>query len=236
MPTIIDRYMLRQFLQVLVICFLSLAGLYIVIDAFSHLDHFVDYADKHGSLLLDDGPVLRLSLAGVFRLDERHPRAGRRDVHRHLDPAAPGNDGAHGGRHPAAPRAAAGADRGDLRQPAGRRQPRARDSRRRASNWPPTPRTSAASRKPRCSRASTARPTSCSAARRSSSPNKKIVPAELRAAASGSINTAGSSPPPKPATCRHATDSTERLPAHRRHGAQGAAHRAVARNSTANRS
>ena len=51
MPTIIDRYMLRQFLQVLVICFLSLAGLYIVIDAFGHLDHFVDYADAHGNLL-----------------------------------------------------------------------------------------------------------------------------------------------------------------------------------------
>jgi lipopolysaccharide export system permease protein len=55
MPTIIDRYMLRQFLQVLMICFLSLAGLYIVIDGFGHLDHFVDYADKHGSLLATIG-------------------------------------------------------------------------------------------------------------------------------------------------------------------------------------
>jgi lipopolysaccharide export system permease protein len=51
MTTIIDRYLLRQFIQVLVICFLSLVGLYIVIDAFGHLDHFVDYADEHGSLL-----------------------------------------------------------------------------------------------------------------------------------------------------------------------------------------
>ena len=51
MPTIIDRYMLRQFAQVLLICFLSLVGLYIVIDAFGHLDHFVDYSEKHGSLL-----------------------------------------------------------------------------------------------------------------------------------------------------------------------------------------
>ena len=51
MPTIIDRYLLRQFVQVLVICFLSLIGLYIVIDAFGHLDHFVDYAEKNGSLL-----------------------------------------------------------------------------------------------------------------------------------------------------------------------------------------
>jgi lipopolysaccharide export system permease protein len=51
MPTIIDRYMLRQFVQVLIICFLSLIGLYIVIDAFGNLDHFVDYADDHGSIL-----------------------------------------------------------------------------------------------------------------------------------------------------------------------------------------
>ena len=55
MPTIIDRYMLRQFLQVLAICFLSLAGLYIVIDAFNHLDHFVDFADTYGSLLATMG-------------------------------------------------------------------------------------------------------------------------------------------------------------------------------------
>ncbi len=55
MPTIIDRYMLRQFLQVLAICFLSLVGLYIVIDGFNHLDHFVDYADVHGNLLATMG-------------------------------------------------------------------------------------------------------------------------------------------------------------------------------------
>lgn len=51
MLTIIDRYMLKQFAQVLVICFLSLIGLYIVIDAFGHLDHFVDYGKEHGGLL-----------------------------------------------------------------------------------------------------------------------------------------------------------------------------------------
>jgi lipopolysaccharide export system permease protein len=55
MPTIIDRYMLRQFLQVLAICFLSFAGLYIVIDGFNHLDHFVDYAATHGGLLTTMG-------------------------------------------------------------------------------------------------------------------------------------------------------------------------------------
>src|SRR3954471_17763606 len=56
MPTIIDRYMLRQFVQALIICLLSLIGLYIVIDAFSHLDHFIDYAAKHGSLIKIMGP------------------------------------------------------------------------------------------------------------------------------------------------------------------------------------
>ena len=49
--TIIDRYLLRQFIQVFIICLMSLVGLYIVIDAFGHLDRFVDYAGKHGSLL-----------------------------------------------------------------------------------------------------------------------------------------------------------------------------------------
>jgi lipopolysaccharide export system permease protein len=55
MPAIIDRYLLRQFVQVLVICFVSLIGLYIVIDAFPHLDRFVDYADKNGGLLATMG-------------------------------------------------------------------------------------------------------------------------------------------------------------------------------------
>ena len=48
---IIDRYLLRQYVQVLVICFLSLTGLYIVIDAFGHLDQFISHAEGHGGLL-----------------------------------------------------------------------------------------------------------------------------------------------------------------------------------------
>ena len=47
---IINRYVLRQFLGVFAICFASLTGLYIVIDAFGHLDHFSSYAEKQGSL------------------------------------------------------------------------------------------------------------------------------------------------------------------------------------------
>ena len=45
---ILPRYLLRQFLQVFTICFLSLTGLYIVIDGFGHLDHFSNYAEKTG--------------------------------------------------------------------------------------------------------------------------------------------------------------------------------------------
>jgi lipopolysaccharide export system permease protein len=63
---IIDRYMLRQFVQVLMICFLSLTGLYIVIDAFGHLDHFVDYADQHGGLLQTLGSYYAYRSLAVF--------------------------------------------------------------------------------------------------------------------------------------------------------------------------
>jgi lipopolysaccharide export system permease protein len=49
--TILDRYMLRHFMQIFLICFASLAGLYVVIDAFQHLDSFQAYAEQHGSLM-----------------------------------------------------------------------------------------------------------------------------------------------------------------------------------------
>ena len=48
---IIDRYLVRQFAKMLVICFLSLAGLYVVIDVFGNLEEFLDYAGREGSLL-----------------------------------------------------------------------------------------------------------------------------------------------------------------------------------------
>ncbi len=48
---IMDRYVLRMYLRVLIICFLSLTGLYIVIDAFTHLDDLLDMAAKQGGLL-----------------------------------------------------------------------------------------------------------------------------------------------------------------------------------------
>src|SRR5258708_7320699 len=48
---IIDRYLLRQFVQVYVICFCSLDGLYVVFDAFSNLDEFLHFTEKQGNML-----------------------------------------------------------------------------------------------------------------------------------------------------------------------------------------
>ncbi len=48
---IIDRYLLKQFSQIFMICFLSITGLFIVIDAFEHLDAFSAQAAQEGSLL-----------------------------------------------------------------------------------------------------------------------------------------------------------------------------------------
>ncbi|MGD9644574.1 MAG: LptF/LptG family permease [Pirellulales bacterium] len=47
---IIDRYLLRQFLQVLTICFCSLTGLYVVFDAFGNLDEFLRYGEQQGGV------------------------------------------------------------------------------------------------------------------------------------------------------------------------------------------
>jgi lipopolysaccharide export system permease protein len=49
---LLDRYLLRQFLQVFVICFLSFTGLWIVIDAFGNLEEFLSYSSKQGVGLL----------------------------------------------------------------------------------------------------------------------------------------------------------------------------------------
>jgi len=49
---IIDRYLLRQFLQIFLICFSSLMGLYIVIDGFGNLDEFIERSkETHANLL-----------------------------------------------------------------------------------------------------------------------------------------------------------------------------------------
>ncbi len=49
---IIDRYLLRQFAQVYVICFVSLTGLFVVFDAFGNLDEFQRHSAKGARPLL----------------------------------------------------------------------------------------------------------------------------------------------------------------------------------------
>lgn len=47
---IIDRYLLRQFAQTFLICFLSLIGLYVVFDLITHLDEFVECGKRAGGV------------------------------------------------------------------------------------------------------------------------------------------------------------------------------------------
>ena len=51
MPGIIDRYILVMFFKVLAITFVSLTGLYIVIDAFANLEEFIDHGENNGGML-----------------------------------------------------------------------------------------------------------------------------------------------------------------------------------------
>ncbi len=64
---ILDRYLLRQYVQVFIICYVSLTGLYIVFHAFTNLDEFARYADKHGNLLVLLGEFY--AYHGVFFFD-----------------------------------------------------------------------------------------------------------------------------------------------------------------------
>ena len=41
---IIDRYLLRQFVQTFLICFLSLTGVFVVFDAFTNMEAFMHCA------------------------------------------------------------------------------------------------------------------------------------------------------------------------------------------------
>ena len=72
---IIDRYLLRQFVQTFLICFLSLVGLFIVFDLFTNLEEFVTCGKKAGGVMrvhrpllhVPDDPVLRPHRAGCWR-------------------------------------------------------------------------------------------------------------------------------------------------------------------------
>ncbi len=48
---IIDRYLLRKFLQTFLICFVSLFGLYVLIELSTNLDNFVRGGEKFGEVL-----------------------------------------------------------------------------------------------------------------------------------------------------------------------------------------
>jgi lipopolysaccharide export system permease protein len=45
--TVIDRYLAVLFAKVVLVCFISLAGLYVVIDGFNNFDEFWAYGQKH---------------------------------------------------------------------------------------------------------------------------------------------------------------------------------------------
>ncbi len=62
----IDRYLLRQFLQVFAICFISLAGLYTIIDAFGRLDDFSQTSDSLRAAVLSAGRYYALQALGFF--------------------------------------------------------------------------------------------------------------------------------------------------------------------------
>ncbi|MFO0898437.1 MAG: LptF/LptG family permease [Pirellulales bacterium] len=63
---ILDRYLLIQFARTFVICFISLGGLFVVIDGFGNLDSFMQYAEKQGSLLGVMAPYYVYRLMAVF--------------------------------------------------------------------------------------------------------------------------------------------------------------------------
>ncbi|MDA8562960.1 LptF/LptG family permease [Mariniblastus sp.] len=46
--TILDRYLLKLFIKIYVVCFLCFSGLFIVIHLFSNLDHLADLASSEG--------------------------------------------------------------------------------------------------------------------------------------------------------------------------------------------
>ena len=64
--TVMDRYVLRHFLQVFFICFCSLIGLWVVIDVSSNIDDFLNYAEGRGSVLEIMGRYYGYRILGYF--------------------------------------------------------------------------------------------------------------------------------------------------------------------------
>jgi lipopolysaccharide export system permease protein len=63
---IIDYYLLRQFLKTFLICFLSLMGLYVIIDCTTHMDDFLRCGEKSGSVLALIGRLYGYRALGFF--------------------------------------------------------------------------------------------------------------------------------------------------------------------------
>ena len=84
---ILDRQRYWSFLKAYVICYVSLVGLYIVIDAFSNLDEFSKRAEGIVETLAGDGPLLSDPPELVLRPVERRDRDDGGHLHGDLDAA-----------------------------------------------------------------------------------------------------------------------------------------------------
>ena len=86
---IIDRYLLRQFIHVFVICFISLTGLYVRCSTRSAIWTIsCVMREQKGSLLSVMGEFYFYQVDRILRAAQRRDLAHCRDVHRHLDSAA----------------------------------------------------------------------------------------------------------------------------------------------------
>lgn len=65
---IIDRYLLRQFLKTFIICFLSLMGLYVIIDCTTHIEDFLRCGEKMGGVLKFAGQYYSYKTFAIFDL------------------------------------------------------------------------------------------------------------------------------------------------------------------------
>src|SRR4051812_34007944 len=65
---ILDQERYRAFLKAYVICFISLVGLYIVIDSFTNLDEFTEVTEGTGELLSHMGRYYSIRLCSIFDL------------------------------------------------------------------------------------------------------------------------------------------------------------------------
>ena len=68
--TIIDRYLLKNFLGVFAVFFISFFGLFVVGDAVNNFGELQQYAESHGGLLRVVLEYYGLRALVFFRLDE----------------------------------------------------------------------------------------------------------------------------------------------------------------------